>query len=151
MEYLLKVRCNISGPWIRWQTEIIPLCISAPGTYILVCEICVQLQNTQIYCPHAVTVGIALKGNLKVIQALIMIKISVKPSLIRAKEVFLKPGVFCFKKLLLIFFRTSTENYLSYWWMRDIYSKLPYQYRKNLKGKITCDLSFLRANADGYW
>lgn len=29
--------------------------------------------------------------------------------------------------------RTSTENYLSYWWMRDIYSKLPYQYRKNLK------------------
>jgi hypothetical protein len=30
--------------------------------------------------------------------------------------------------------RTSTENYLSYWWMRDIYSKLPYQYRKNLKG-----------------
>lgn len=29
--------------------------------------------------------------------------------------------------------RTSSENYLSYWWMRDIYSKLPYQYRKNLK------------------
>jgi hypothetical protein len=77
----------ISGPWIQWQTGIIPLCISAPGTYILVCEICVQLQNTQIFCPHAVTVGIALKGNLKVIQALIMIKISVKPSLIRAKEV----------------------------------------------------------------
>ncbi len=52
---------------------------------------------------------------------------------------FEKPGVFCLFFNFLIFFRTSTENYLSYWWMRDIYSKLPYQYRKNLKGKITCD------------
>ena len=31
-------------------------------------------------------------------------------------------------------FRTSSENMISYWWMKEIYSKLPYHYKKNLKG-----------------
>ena len=33
-------------------------------------------------------------------------------------------------------FRTSSENMISYWWMKEIYSKLPYHYKKNLKGKL---------------
>ncbi len=58
----------------------------------------------------------------------------------RSSDSILKARSAALKKFFwLILFRTSTENYLSYWWMRDIYSKLPYQYRKNLKGKITCD------------
>ena len=30
--------------------------------------------------------------------------------------------------------RTSSENMISYWWMKEIYSQLPYHYKKNLKG-----------------
>ena len=30
--------------------------------------------------------------------------------------------------------RTSSENLISYWWLKEIYSQLPYHYRKNLKG-----------------
>jgi len=33
--------------------------------------------------------------------------------------------------------RTSSENMISYWWMKDIYSKLPYHYKKNLKDFYT--------------
>ena len=33
-------------------------------------------------------------------------------------------------------FRTSSENLISYWWLKEIYSQLPYNYRKNLKGLI---------------
>ena len=32
------------------------------------------------------------------------------------------------------FIRTASENMISYWWMKEIYSKLPYHYKKNLKG-----------------
>ena len=32
--------------------------------------------------------------------------------------------------------RTGTDNYLSYWWIKDIYVKLPYHYKKNLKGNF---------------
>ena len=35
--------------------------------------------------------------------------------------------------------RTSSENLISYWWLKEIYSQLPYHYRKNLKGqRISC-------------
>jgi len=35
----------------------------------------------------------------------------------------------------VVFFctRTGGENYLTYWWMKDIYCRLPYHYKKNLK------------------
>ena len=33
--------------------------------------------------------------------------------------------------------RTSSENLISYWWLKEIYSKLPYNYRKNLKGQCS--------------
>jgi len=35
----------------------------------------------------------------------------------------------------VVFFctRTSSENYLAYWSIKDIYSKLPYHYKKNLR------------------
>ena len=35
------------------------------------------------------------------------------------------------------FFRTASENMISYWWMKEIYSKLPYHYKKNLKDFYT--------------
>ena len=35
-----------------------------------------------------------------------------------------------------LIFRTSSENLISYWWLKEIYSQLPYNYRKNLKGLI---------------
>ena len=34
-------------------------------------------------------------------------------------------------------FRTSSENMISYWWMKEIYAKLPYHYKKNLKDFYT--------------
>ena len=33
----------------------------------------------------------------------------------------------------MLYCRTSSENMISYWWMKEIYSKLPYHYKKNLK------------------
>ena len=36
-----------------------------------------------------------------------------------------------------ILIRTASENMISYWWMKEIYSKLPYHYKKNLKGKTS--------------
>jgi len=33
--------------------------------------------------------------------------------------------------------RTSSDNMISYWWMKEIYSKLPYHYKKNLKDFYT--------------
>jgi len=33
--------------------------------------------------------------------------------------------------------RTSSENMMSYWWIKEIYSQLPYQYKKNLKDFYT--------------
>jgi len=33
--------------------------------------------------------------------------------------------------------RTSSENMISYWWMKEIYSQLPYHYKKNLKDFYT--------------
>jgi len=33
--------------------------------------------------------------------------------------------------------RTSNENMISYWWLKEIYSKLPYHYKKNLKDFYT--------------
>jgi hypothetical protein len=39
------------------------------------------------------------------------------------------------KDYSVVFFctRTGSDNYLSYWWIKDIYAKLPYHYKKNLK------------------
>lgn len=39
----------------------------------------------------------------------------------------------------VVFFcaKTSSENLISYWWLKEIYSKLPYNYRKNLKAFYT--------------
>ena len=39
-------------------------------------------------------------------------------------------------KNIKILIRTGTDNYLSYWWIKDIYVKLPYHYKKNLKGNF---------------
>ena len=40
--------------------------------------------------------------------------------------------------------RTSSENLISYWWLKEIYSQLPYHYRKNLKGlRISCNFGNL--------
>jgi hypothetical protein len=33
--------------------------------------------------------------------------------------------------------RTSSDNMISYWWMKEIYSQLPYHYKKNLKDFYT--------------
>lgn len=33
--------------------------------------------------------------------------------------------------------KTSSENLISYWWLKEIYSQLPYNYRKNLKAFYT--------------
>lgn len=33
--------------------------------------------------------------------------------------------------------KTSSENLISYWWLKEIYSQLPYHYRKNLKAFYT--------------
>jgi len=33
--------------------------------------------------------------------------------------------------------RTTSENMISYWWMKEIYSQLPYHYKKNLKDFYT--------------
>ena len=41
-------------------------------------------------------------------------------------------GAFFYLHIYVI--RTSSENMISYWWMKEIYSKLPYHYKKNLKG-----------------
>ena len=48
----------------------------------------------------------------------------------------------------------SSENLISYWWMKEIYSQLPYHYRKNLKGgcarllSLKCDQSPMQPYKD---
>jgi len=39
----------------------------------------------------------------------------------------------------VVFFcsKTSNENMISYWWLKEIYSQLPYHYKKNLKAFYT--------------
>ena len=44
--------------------------------------------------------------------------------------------------------RTSSENLISYWWLKEIYSQLPYHYRKNLKG---VGISFWDQRPLGTW